>query len=135
MIEFVLLGIPVIFITLSIIEVSLAMWQFHSLAYTVAIAARYAATHGIGCTQNGNTCAITVGNVASLLSTQAPALSSSKLNATLTANGVSTSCNPVSNCFGNTAQFPSSGNNAVNKDVKIVVTYPVVNPLPLFWPG
>jgi Flp pilus assembly protein TadG len=135
LIEFVFLGIPVIFITLSIIEVSLAMWQFHSLAYTVAVAARYASTHGVGCTQNGNSCTITVGTIANLLSSQAPALSSSKLDATLSTNGVTTTCNPVSSCFSNSAQYPDSSNNAVGDDVKIVVTYPISNPLPMFWPG
>jgi Flp pilus assembly protein TadG len=135
LIEFIFLGIPVIFITLSIIEASLAMWEFSSLSYTVSIATRFVVTHGRGCTKNGNTCSITVGNVANLLSSEAPALDPSKLNATLYTHATTTTCNPVNSCFSSTTQFPNSTDNGINLDVKIVATYPITNPLPMFWSG
>ena len=135
LIEFIFLGIPVIFITMSIIEVSLAMWQFHSLSYTVDTATRYAVLHGRGCTQNGNTCWITVGNVATVLTSQAPALDSSKLNVTLYTHASTTTCNPISTCLSNATQFPNTTDNGLNLDIKIVASYPVYNPIPMFWPG
>ena len=135
MIEFVFLGIPVIFVTMSIIEASIAMWQFHSMAFAVAVATRYAATHGAGCSLNGNTCSITVGAVTTMLSNQGPALNTAKLNATLTTNSATKTCNPINTCLSSTTQFPSAADNAVGLDVKIAVTYPVFNPLAMFWPG
>lgn len=135
LIEFIFLGIPVIFITLSIIEASLAMWQFHSLAYTVDTATRYAVVHGRGCTQNGNACSITVGKVATVLSSQAPALETSKLSVTLYTHSTTTTCAPITTCLSDATQFPSAIDNGLNLDIKIVATYPILNPFPMFWPG
>jgi len=135
MIEFTLIALPMIFLTISIIEASIAMWQYHSMAFAVDVATRVAVTHGRGCTQNGNSCSITLGNLTSLLSSQAPALDASKLNVTLYTHGTTTTCNPINTCFSSTTTFPSAAENAVNFDVKIVATYAVANPMPMFWPG
>src|SRR5579863_5373707 len=89
-IEFTLVGIPLIFLTISIIEASIAMWQYHSMMYANEIVARYAAMHGKGCTQNGNSCTITVGTVAKMIASQAPALDTSKLDVTLYTNSGNT---------------------------------------------
>jgi Flp pilus assembly protein TadG len=135
LIEFTLIGIPVIFVTISIIEASLAMWQFHSMSYTIETAARYAATHGRGCTKNGNTCSITVGGLTHLIANQAPPLDPSKLNITLTTDTTTRACHPINVCFSSTDMFPNATDNGVNLDIKIVATYPVSNPMPMFWPG
>jgi Flp pilus assembly protein TadG len=135
LIEFMLIGIPVIFVSISTVEASIAMWQFHSMMYADETAARYAAMHGKGCTQNGNTCTITVGTVATIVANQAPSLDTSKLNLKLTTSSGSTTCNPISTCLSNSTQFPTNTDNAVGNDVKLVATYPVTNPVALFWPG
>jgi Flp pilus assembly protein TadG len=135
MVEFTFIAIPMIFLTVAIAEASIAMWQYHSMVNAVAIATRFAVTHGRGCTQNGNSCAITLGTLTSLLSAQAPALDPAKLNVTLYTKNTTTTCNPINTCFSNSATFPNATDNAVNFDVKIVATYSVANPLPLFWPG
>ena len=74
LIEFTLLGVPLLFITISIVAVSIDMWEFHNLAYSVEQTARYVTVHGATCTQNTNSCTITVGNVATYFKTQALAL-------------------------------------------------------------
>jgi Flp pilus assembly protein TadG len=136
LIEFTMIAVPVIFLTISVIEASLAMWQYHTMMYAVELAGRYVVTHGRGCTQNGNTCSLTTGNVANLIAAQAPALDSSKLSVTLTtSSGTVTTCSPVNTCFSNTTQFPSATDNGVNLDVIIGATYPISNPMPFFWPG
>jgi Flp pilus assembly protein TadG len=137
MVEFTMLTIPIVFLTITIVNTGIAMWQFHSMVYSIETAARYAITHGRGCTQNGNSCAITLGNVATVIKNQAPGLDSSKFNVTLTTGNGSTvtNCNPLNTCLSSTAQFPSSTDNGVNLDVKLVGTCPVANPLTLFWPG
>jgi Flp pilus assembly protein TadG len=135
MIEFVLITVPVLFMTISIVEASIAMWQYHSMVYAVDATARYVTTHGRGCTRSGNTCSITVGNVTTLISTLAAALEDSKLNVTLTTASGATTCNPVNTCFSSTTQFPPATANGINSDITIAATYPVTSPLPLFWPG
>lgn len=134
-IEFTIIGIPIIFLTVSIIEVSLAMWQYHTLAYAVSVTTRYVITHGRSCSQNGNTCTITLGSVATTFKNQAIALDASKVNLTLYTQTATTTCNPLTNCTSSTAQFPSTTDNGVNLDVTLVAKYPVSNPFPFFWPG
>ena len=135
LIEFTIIAVPMIFLTLSIIEASIGMWQYHSMAFAVDSATRLAVTHGRTCTQNGNTCSITLGTLTTYLVSQAPALEASKLNLTLYTHASTTACYPLTNCTSSTAQFPDSTDNAVNFDVNIVVSYPVANPMPMLWPG
>jgi Flp pilus assembly protein TadG len=135
MVEFTLVGIPPMFLTISIIEASIAMWQYHSMMYANEIVARYAAMHGYGCTQNGNTCTITVGAAAKMIANQAPSFDTSRLNVTLYTNSGNTACAPITSCYTSTTQFPSSSDNQVGYDVKFVASYPIYNPLPLMWPG
>ena len=111
------------------------MWQYHSMAYAVEVAARYAVTHGRTCGQNGNNCTTTLGTITTLLAAQAPALDTSLLSVTLYTHATTTTCSPITSCTGSTAQFPNTTDNAVNFDVKIVASYPVANPMPMFWPG
>jgi hypothetical protein len=73
--------------------------------------------------------------VATIVANQAPSLDTSRLNLTLTTQSGSTNCNPVSSCLSNGTQFPSSADNAVGDDVKLSLTYPISNPIVLFWPG
>ena len=135
LLEFTLTGIPVLFFALSIVECSVAMWEFHSLTNAVTIAARYAASHGAGCAQNGNTCTIQVKDVANLIATTAPILSASKLKVTLYTNsGTAATCNPLNTCQSSAVQIPSAADNAVGMDIRIVATYKLTNPMPMYWP-
>jgi Flp pilus assembly protein TadG len=135
LIEFTLTSVPILFLAISVFEMSLMSWKFHSMAYAVEVAARYASVHGRNCTKNANTCTITVGNLASMIQAQAPQLDSSLLNVTLTTHAAQVNCNPLSTCFTNTAQFPNSTDNGVGLDITIAATYPFSTPLPMFWEG
>src|SRR5579863_570165 len=95
MLEFTIVAIPVIFATVSIVEMSLESWKFHSMAYAVEVAARYACQHGRTCTKNSNACTIEVENVANLIAAQAPSLDSSLLNVSLITHSQTISCNPL----------------------------------------
>ena len=134
-IEFAMATIPMIFITVSILEMSLESWKFHSMAYAIEVAARYACQHGRTCSKNGNACTIEVENVAKLISNQAPALDPSLLDVTLKTHATTTTCNPLNTCFTNTTQFPNSTDNGVGLDITITATYPMNNPLPIYWFG
>lgn len=135
LIEFTLIGIPVILITAGIIQCSIAMWQFANMAYAIQETDAYVVLHGRGCTQNGNTCSLTVATVAQMIAAQGLALDPAKLNVTLYTQTNTISCAPLNSCYTNTAQFPSATDNAVNFDVKMVATYPVTSPVAMYWPG
>lgn len=135
LIEFTLLGIPVIFITISIVAVSIDMWEFQSLEYATETTARYISMHGASCAQNGNTCTITVANIASYFTQQELPLDTSILSVTLTdASGTPVSCSPLNTCTSSSTQFPSAGHNSVGSDVKVVATYVLKDPIAIFWP-
>ena len=66
MVEFVLAGIPVIFVLISIFELSRGMWTYHTMAYAVREGVRYAAVHGKGCA-SPHTCQVTIGQITSVI--------------------------------------------------------------------
>src|ERR1051325_5615307 len=101
-VEFTLAGIPVIFLIYSTIELGIAMWNYHTLAYAVNEGAHYAAVRGQGCTQNGNTCRTTVATRAQQIATAAVSVEADRLNITLTTKtGRTHTCYPLSICFSN----------------------------------
>lgn len=134
LIEFAFVGVPLILITISVISISLEMWQYSSLSYATESTARYVTMHGASCTQNGNTCGITVGNVTSYFATQALGLNAAQVTLTLTDSSGSTTCSPpFTSCESSSSAFPASTANNVGNDITIKATYPVRNPVEMFW--
>jgi len=135
LLEFTLTGIPLIFLSLSVVECSIAMLEYDSMTNAVTVAARYAANHGATCSQNGNSCTVRIEDVAKLIANTSWIISTATMSVTFTDASGSTTCE-LSVCQTNTAQFPSStsGANAVNNAITISVTHKVTNPLPMFWP-
>lgn len=138
LIEFTLLGIPLMFITISIVAVSIDMWEFHNLAYASEATSRYVTLHGATCSATTatatNNCTITVGAVASYFKAQALALNSDQVIVNLTDGSGTTTCNPVNSCTSSTTQFPNPLYNSVGSDITVKATYTLVNPIVLFWP-
>ena len=64
LVEFTLVGIPLIFVLISVFEISRGMWIYHTLAHAAKGGVRYASVHGYNCSQNGNTCSVNMGPVA-----------------------------------------------------------------------
>jgi Flp pilus assembly protein TadG len=141
MMEFMLLGIPIVFLTLSVFEVSLMMWQYVTMDQTVQSGTQYISVHGTNCTLNGNNCTITVGNIASYIEGVDVGLDDSKLNITLYSGPpgatptTTVTCNPVTTCTGNSTTFPPLTDNAVGNDVRVQATYAMNNPIVMFWPS
>ena len=63
MLEMTLVGIPIIFILISIFEMSRGMWMYHTAAHSVKLGVRIATTHGENCVYNPpsttNSCSVT----------------------------------------------------------------------------
>jgi Flp pilus assembly protein TadG len=135
LLEFTLVGIPILFVSTSVMAAGLNMWQFHNLAYATQMTARYAAMHGRTCTQNGNSCTVTVGNLAAYFEGQAMALDASKVNLKLQSLSETIQCNPLNTCASSTTVFPNASDNGVKFDIVLTAVYPVTNPIAMFWPG
>jgi hypothetical protein len=136
LVEFTLVGIPLIFILISTAEMSRGMWNYQTLAFGIRAGARYTAAHGQGCTAGGNTCSVTVSKVAHAIASAAVGLPPAYFNVVLTsASGASVSCTPVSNCFANNTMWPPVGDNTPGKDISISGTYTFNSALAMMWPG
>src|SRR5580698_805116 len=139
MLEFALVGIPTIFLIIAVFEVSMIMWQYHSLAEAVAQAARYAAAHGQSCHTSPNTCGITVYDVATAMENQAVGLLPARITITLSTSsdsyGPFTVESRISPSHDTTAFPPNDSSAAAGSPITIAATYAITNPLYLFWTG
>jgi Flp pilus assembly protein TadG len=141
MVEFTLVGFPLIFILISIFEMARGMWNYHTLEEAVEVGTRYMAVHGSdlqaesACTSNENTCGASLNGVATALANAAVGLPSSAWNVTLTAGSASHSCSPLSSCVGVTTTWPPSGNNTPGTAIEISATYTFTNSLFYFFPS
>lgn len=137
LIEFTLLGVPLLFLFTSVMACSIDMWQMYTLSYAVEQTARYAALHGSTCSSGSNTCTIARSDVATFFQKQAMALDASVTTMVINDGSGEVTCTPVSSCPSSTSRFPSVGHNSpVTPDlVTIKATYALVNPIFMFWPG
>ena len=135
MLEFALVGIPTMFLTVSSLQLSLSMWQYHTLEECATTAARYVITHGSDCS---GSCALTVGNVITNIVHTGVGLDATKLSVTLVSASSSptgTTYSPASNYLSNSTTFPPSADAAVGDDITVTVNYTVASPLTMFFPG
>jgi Flp pilus assembly protein TadG len=86
MIEMTMIGIPIIFVLISIFEMARGMWIYHSLSHAVKEGTRYASVHGINCTTAPNNCGLFVSNIAAKIRDEAVGLESSRLQVRLCVN-------------------------------------------------
>ncbi len=135
LLEFVLVGIPLVFILISTIEIARAMWTYHTLAFSVKSATRYTIVHGSNCAQSPNSCTVTIGQIASVMQSAGLGLDTSRMSVTFTpAAGSATSCT-LSDCLTNSTQWPPSTVNSPGNNVTITATYPFNSIIALLWPG
>ena len=140
--EFVMVGIPIIFVLLSTFEIARGMWTYQTLGYSVKRGVRYAIVHGFNCTQNGNSCTVTIGQIAGVIQSASLGLDTTKMNLTFTPNsGSAVTCSLGSapgltnGCLSNTTVWPPSGANSPGMSVSINAQYPFNSMIAMFWPG
>jgi TadE-like protein len=137
LIEFTLVGIPLVLILVSLIEMCIAMWSYHTLAYAVREGARYASTKGQGCTYTGNTCSVTVGTIAQQIASSGIGLIPAQLNLDLISAAGDVPCHPISSCYSTTTIWPPSSSlaNIPGSTISVSGTYPVqTNLVIMFFP-
>jgi hypothetical protein len=135
LIEFVLSGIPMIFLIISIIHMALTMWNYHMLAEAVSYTTRIAATKGADCA--GAACQSTVGQIAKVLAAHAVGMTPETINITFTsADGTVVVANsPLSSHLNDATVWPSVQANKQGSAITIAATHPLFGPIAMFWPG
>jgi Flp pilus assembly protein TadG len=138
--EFTLVGLPLIFVLVSVASMAFGMYTMHTMQEAVEQGARYVITHGSTCSFGNNSCAITVGKIADRIASAAPGVINSSLNVTLIPNSGTanqTTCYPVTACHGNSTAWPPSSNsdNSPDNDIRISADFTYTSPIAMFWPG
>jgi Flp pilus assembly protein TadG len=144
LIEFTFVGIPLIFVLISVFEISRGMWMYHTLAYSVKDGVRYATVHGSNCDPavNGNNCLVTMQQIAAVIRDAATGLDPAQTNLsfyTFTAGTAKTQqgapCTLIANSCGATV-FPPAGQNQMGINmIEIDISTPFTSALAMFWPG
>lgn len=137
-IEFLFVGIPMLFVTISAVELSIGMWQYATLAYAIHGGSRSAVSKGKNCTTGTNSCGTTVGAITTLILNNAIGIPAASLNVTLTtASGAVTTCNPISNCTSSATAWPPStnGDNVPGQLITVTGNFIFNSPLAMYYPG
>jgi Flp pilus assembly protein TadG len=138
LIEFTLVGIPMIFVLISTFEMARGMWIYHSVAHAVKEATRYASVHGENCRTSPNDCGVTIGNIATVLKNAGPALIPSQLTVTFTPSAGSSTTGTLATLVSNNTAWPPvspTGTNAIGQPITIAAKYPFRSAIAMFWPG
>jgi hypothetical protein len=143
--EFTLSGIPMLFIWISIVQMAIGMWQYHTIQYAVKTACSYAIVHGSDCSSNGNSCTVEVENVATVLENYLIGVDPTKVTVTFNvmnsdhvtvASTISCQLSGGSSpCLSNATQWPPSGNNTPGTDIEIQTEYLWKSALAMVAPG
>lgn len=135
LIEFTLVGVPILFLLITTFEMSRAMWTYHTLAHAVRRGLRAAVVHGQNCGVNNNNCTWTVADVTRTIRQAGVGLDPQRLSVTLISDAGSLSCNPISSCSGNATVWPPNNANTPGRRVTIRAAYGFQSAMVLFWPG
>ena len=132
--EFVLVGIPIIFIFICVFEMSRGMWNYHSIAFGVREGARYAAMHGVDC-NSPHTCQVSIGTITGVIRSNAVGIDPSLVTLTFTPSTGTATSDTMTNLASNTTIFPPNTANAQGQIVKISANYSFRTFLAVFWVG
>src|SRR5947209_18521445 len=105
--EFVLVGIPMIFILISIFEMARGIWTYETLAYAVREGVRYAGMHGKGCA-SPNTCQVTIGGITSVIRAAGVGLDAGSVVVTFTPATGSASSGTMTSQLSSSTVWPPS---------------------------
>jgi len=154
MIEFILVGIGLMFMLFSVFEMCRGVWIYTTLAHAIKAGTRYAVVHGKSCIVQPNNCpsgSLTVAAVAQEIQRNARALQPAKISITaMTVNAYSVAGTPcagaasgicLSGLLTDTTHYfpldslitPTAG--SPGDLVTISATYPFNTFMSMFWPG
>ena len=139
--EFALTGVPLIFVWISVVQMAVGMWHYHTMQYAMKITGEYLSMHGSDyCSTNAANCKIS--NIAQIFSTYAVGLPRSSVTLTFTpvngydhtTTGTATTCR-LDNCLTNTTTWPVSGYDSPGQEFKILAEYQFNSGISMVAPG
>jgi Flp pilus assembly protein TadG len=136
-IEFTLLGIPLLCVVISTFEIARGMWNYHTLAFAVKEGVRYAAVHGQDCAIPPNACTATISRISKVIASAGIGIPADSLTLTFTdANGSATTCS-LQDCVSayDSAMWPPTTANAPGQDLRISGSYRFSSAILMVWPG
>jgi hypothetical protein len=134
-IEMTLVGIPLIFVLISTVEVARGMWIYHTLAYALREGTRYTIVHGVDCSTAPNDCAVKVKDVAAVIRNAGVGLYDTDhfhIEMKSLTDDVSST---LTSALASSARFPSPGGDAIGAPITFSATYPFQSAIAMFWPG
>jgi Flp pilus assembly protein TadG len=138
MLEFVLIGIAVIFMLICLFEISRGLWAYHTLAYAVREGTRYAAMHGRDCA-SPNTCTVTIGNIVTQMKYAGGGFDPDNTTLTFTPQTGSATSDTITGLLASSTEsgtyFPPSGAYAQGNTVQIAAKYKFKTILAMLWFG
>lgn len=137
MVEFTLVAIPLIFVLISVFEVSRAMWIYDTVAHAVRKGNRFAVVHGNNCGTHPE-CRTTVAGVADVIRHHGVGLIPSELRDIRFISSTQTLTYPsLAACLAATGtRWPpadAGGNRGAPVEIRAVYRFP--SAIGLFWPG
>jgi len=139
LVEFALVGIPLIFAWISTVQLALGMWQYHSLQYAVKAAGSFQTHRGANWVQQGNAAA-QIKDAAQVLADNVPGVAPSKITVvfkainTLTSASQTVTCT-LNNCLTNTTAWPPTNYNSPGFDVEISASFLFNSGISMVAPG
>lgn len=139
LLEMTLVGIPLIFVLISTVEMARGMWIYHTLAYAIKEGTRYTIVHGRNCdpaVNTNNSCLVTVGQIAQVIQAAGVGLDPGLLQLDMQGlSGCGDTTGTLSALLANTTTFPTGTCNFSQSPITITGQYPFLSAISMFWPG
>jgi Flp pilus assembly protein TadG len=142
LLEFMLVGIPLIFLIICTVEVARGMWTYVTLAHSVRQAARFTIVKGQNCATSPNSCTVTIARIAQEMQRAGIGLDPSTFtDVTFTAySGRTITHTSLYDCLSDTTSWPATPGStdagaATGADLEISAVYPFRTAFSFFWPG
>ncbi|HEY3839384.1 MAG TPA: TadE family protein [Bryobacteraceae bacterium] len=132
--EFTFAAIPMIFLLISVEEISRGMYIYTTLAHAIKEGTRYSIVHGADCAQADTSCPVTLGQVATHIKQAGVGLDTSQLSVVLKTATSTQNCAPIKTCLTNATQWPPSPDNGIGLPVTVSGTYPFNSAISMFLP-
>lgn len=134
-VELALIFIPFFFMLVASLEISRAMWTYHTLTSAVKKATRVASVHGANCQDASEACPASVAAVAKVLRDWGIGLDPNLVRVTFRTSSQTRSCGTLTQCLGDGSRWPEPPANAVGLPVAIEAHYPFYAVVSVLWPG
>lgn len=144
LIEFTLVGIPIIFVLISIFEIARGMWLYDTLAHAVKEGVRYAVVHGNNCGIPPNSCTVRIQDVARRIAYTGVGLIPTDLqDVTFVSRSRSLTYATLDAALNDAATYwpaaapgsPAEAGGERFMEIEISARYPFRSAISMLWPG